>query len=102
MEEKQETATTASLAGAAEEGRLERKIKMIGQRTSIMIDTKSQFSSHPAMNYPVGKPLEVSGICHYYFFIYFFSLKIFYYFSKNFKYILQINVYFFFNFILQM
>ncbi|XP_011305289.1 NADPH oxidase 5 [Fopius arisanus] len=55
---KQRVAGSPTLALAVEEGRIEEAIT-IGQKKSNTLDTESQFSSHPSMNYPIGKPLEI-------------------------------------------
>lgn len=57
----------AALAAAVEEGRIGQAITTIGQNKSSTLATESQFSSHPSMSYPVGKPLEVNS---------FYNLKI--------------------------
>ncbi|XP_063990833.1 NADPH oxidase 5 isoform X2 [Diachasmimorpha longicaudata] len=48
-----------TLTVAVEEGRIGETFATIGRKKSNTLDTESQFSSHPSVNYPVGKPLEI-------------------------------------------
>lgn len=57
-EDKVDPAPQVSLA-AAEEGRLDKKVDLEERMKTMLGMGKNQFSAHPAINYPVGKPLEV-------------------------------------------
>lgn len=51
-----------ALAVAAEEGRLRPNTQSVERQESIRVLGKNQFNVQPAINYPVGKPLEVNPL----------------------------------------
>jgi len=59
------TTTPVAMQIAAEEGRLKKAFSEDVNTSLESLDFKSESSSHPTINYPVGKPLEVKNFSYF-------------------------------------
>lgn len=57
-----EAATSVDMQVAVEEGRLKKHFSEDSVNSSGSLDQSLEGSSHPTINYPVGKPLEVKHL----------------------------------------